>query len=70
MAGTQPSPQLCRLAPGAARVRNPWHLRALRTACEALNVELLEHVPVLIPEHHGERVESVQLGAGAGVVQS
>lgn len=48
--------------PEQAQVRNPWHLRALRTACEALNVELLEHVPVLIPEHHGGRVESVLLG--------
>ncbi|MFM7040418.1 MAG: glycine oxidase ThiO [Planctomycetaceae bacterium] len=48
--------------PEQAQVRNPWHLRALRAACEKLNVELLEHVSVVIPEQRGERIESVLLG--------
>lgn len=34
------------LLPACAQVRNPWHLRALIAACEAVGVRLRPHTPV------------------------
>ncbi|MEY3175787.1 MAG: Hydrogen cyanide synthase subunit HcnC precursor [Planctomycetota bacterium] len=48
--------------PQQGQVRNPWHLQALRAACEVLNVEFIENTAPLLLEPRGERVESVQLG--------
>jgi glycine oxidase len=42
--------------PGMAQVRNPWHLRALVTACERLKVSIAPDVPIARLRSDGRRV--------------
>jgi glycine oxidase len=51
--------------PSMAQVRNPWHLKALISACEHFHVELLRHRPVLRLEHGASRVECAHTEAGS-----
>jgi len=46
------------LLPGMAQVRNPWHLRALGFACEALGVKLVSNQPIHRMRTCGSRIEA------------
>ena len=48
--------------PEQAQVRNPWHLQALKTACQQLNVEFLEHAAPVRLDQRQDRVEAVVIG--------
>lgn len=50
--------------PDVAQVRNPWHVRALRAACEAQGVTLLPNWPVRVLVRDGERVVAAEGEAG------
>lgn len=52
------------LVPNEAQVRNPWHLRALRAACEQRGVTLAEESPVEEIVTAGERVAAVRTSSG------
>ncbi|MFM7059117.1 MAG: glycine oxidase ThiO [Planctomycetota bacterium] len=48
--------------PEQAQVRNPWHLQALRAACEQLKVEVLEQAGPVMLHPRQEHVEAVTIG--------
>jgi glycine oxidase len=52
------------LLPDMAQVRNPWHLRALISACHKIGVELLPNTGVESWIHSDNRVGGIQLSSG------
>ena len=50
--------------PGMAQVRNPWHLRALKAACERRKVTIEADVPVVRLRTDGRRIISAQSEVG------
>jgi glycine oxidase len=52
--------------PGYAQVRNPWHLRALTTACQSLDVKLHPHTPIQPHDLDPQRKYVLCAGAWSG----
>src|SRR5262245_10560807 len=50
--------------PAMAQLRNPWHMRALISACQSLGVDLMPHQKVLGLIRRGERISAVRTAAG------
>lgn len=48
--------------PEQAQVRNPWHLQALKIACQQLKVEFLEQAAPVMLDQRQERVDAVRIG--------
>ncbi|MSR55635.1 MAG: FAD-dependent oxidoreductase [Gemmataceae bacterium] len=46
------------LLPGMAQVRNPWHLRALVSACESLGIKMTPNTPIVRMRTSGNRIEA------------
>jgi glycine oxidase len=55
------------LLPDLAQVRNPWHLKALESACRLAQIEIRSEVEVDHLVHAGSRVAGVALGNGERV---
>jgi glycine oxidase len=55
------------LLPGCAQVRNPWHLRALVTACERARVRLRPYESASEWITFGKRIKGVWLASGDSV---
>ncbi len=54
----------CYFLPERAQIRNPWHLRALETACRNLGVDLRPHSPTIDFLTQGDRVTGVMTDTG------
>jgi glycine oxidase len=54
----------CYFLPERAQIRNPWHLRALETACRLRGVDIRPHCPALEFLASGDRVTGVSTPAG------
>jgi glycine oxidase len=50
--------------PGMAQVRNPWHLRALITACEKAGVDIVADAPVVRFNTAGNRITAAVAESG------